>query len=103
MQTLRSTRKSKKCFFLMSLRLSDNKVLHNMASSSSFFFDFARIFLLFSLLLCTSNFWGLKNLIKQLSHSCLLDMRLVIANSALHASLAMYHVISNVHSWNNYC
>ena len=30
-------------------------------------------------------------LIKQLFHSCLLDMRLVIANSALRASLAIYH------------
>ena len=29
-------------------------------------------------------------------------MRLVIANSALRASLAIYHLISNAHSWNNY-
>ena len=28
-------------------------------------------------------------------------MRLVIANSALRASLAIYHLISNVRSWNN--
>ena len=28
-------------------------------------------------------------------------MRLVTANSALEASLAIYHVISNVRSWNN--
>ena len=40
-------------------------------------------------------------LIKQLFHSRLLDMRLVIANSALGASLAIYHLISNVRSWNN--
>ena len=38
--------------FVMSLRLSDYKVLHNIASSSSFF-DFARIFSLFSLVFRT--------------------------------------------------
>ena len=40
-------------------------------------------------------------LIKHLFHSRLLDMRLVIANSALRASLAIYHLISNASSWNN--
>ena len=83
------------------VRLSDHKVLHNIASSSSFFFDFARIFSLFSLVFRTSNFWSFRNLIKQLFHSCLLDMRLVIANSALRASLAIYDLISNALSWNN--
>ena len=39
------------------------------------------------------------NLIKQLFHSRLLDMRLVIANSTLLASLAIYHRISNARSW----
>ena len=76
-------------FFVMSLRLSDHKVLHNIASSSSFFY-FARIFSLFSLVFRTSNFWNLRNLIKQLFHSHLLDIRLVIANSALRVSLAIY-------------
>ena len=42
--------------FVMSLRLSDHKVLHNIASSSSFF-DFARIF---SLKLRTSKFLEFK-------------------------------------------
>ena len=42
-----------------------------------------------------------ENLIKQLSHSRLLDMRTVIANSALKASLAIYHLISNARSWKN--
>ena len=42
-----------------------------------------------------------ENLIKQLFHSRLLDMRLVIANSALRASLAIYHLISNAHALNN--
>ena len=81
--------------FVMSVRLSDHKVLNNIASSSSFFFDFARIFSLFSLLFRTSNFWSLRNLIKELFHSRSLDMRLVIAN------MAIYHLISNARSWNN--
>jgi len=38
-----------------------------------------RVFSLFSLVFRTSNFWSLRNLIKQLFHSRLLDMRLVIA------------------------
>ena len=42
-----------------------------------------------------------ENLIKQLFHLRLLDMRLAIANSALRASLAIYHLISNARSWNN--
>ena len=47
------------------------------------FFYLAWIFSLFSLIFRTSNFWSLRNLIKQLFHSGLLDMRLVIANSAM--------------------
>ena len=39
--------------FVMSLRLSDHEVLHNIASST--FFDFARIFSLFSLVFRTSK------------------------------------------------
>ena len=35
--TFRGTRKGKKCFFVRSIRLSDHKVLHSIASSSSFF------------------------------------------------------------------
>ena len=41
------------------------------------------------------NFWSLRNLIKPLFHSRLFDIRPVIANSALRASLAIYHLISN--------
>ena len=40
--------------FVMSLRLSDHQLLHNIASSSSFL-DFARIFSLFSLVFRTSK------------------------------------------------
>ena len=39
---------------MMSLRLSDNQVLHNIASSS-IFFNFAQIFSLFLLVFCTSK------------------------------------------------
>ena len=42
-------------FFVMSLGLSDHKVLHIFTSSSSFF-DFPRIFSHFSLVFRTSNF-----------------------------------------------
>ena len=41
-------------FFVTSLRTSDHQVLHTIASSSNVF-DFARIFLLFSLLFRTSK------------------------------------------------
>ena len=74
--------------FVMSLRLSDHKALHNIASSLQVFFDFARIFSLFSLVFRSSNFWSLRNLIKQLFRSRLLDMRLVIANSPSHIQRA---------------
>ena len=48
--------------------------------------------------LVLTNFWGLRNLIKQLFHSRLLDERLVIA---IRTSLAIDHLISNARSWNN--
>ena len=88
--------------FVMSLRLSDNKVLHNIASVLIKFFSislgFTRFFHSYFVL---PNVWSWRNLIKQLFHSRLLDMRLVIANSALRASLAIYHLISNARLWNN--
>lgn len=39
--------------------------------------------------------------IKQLFHSRLLDDEIVLANLALRASFAIYHLISNASSWNN--
>ena len=45
--------------FVMSLRLPDHKVLHNIASSSSLL-DFARIFSFFSLVFRTSKFLEFK-------------------------------------------
>ena len=75
--------------FVMSLNLSDTKVLQNMASSSSFF-QFRWDFLAFFARILYLKFFEFRNLIKKLFHSRLLDMRLVIANSALRASLAIY-------------
>ena len=60
---------------------------------------FGRFYSLLSLFFYI-NFGGVFN--EQLFHSRLLDMRLVIANSALRASLAIYHLISNARSSNNY-
>ena len=86
--------------FLMSLRLSTTRYyttshFHQLFSIS---LGFSRFFRSYFVLL---NFWSLTNLIKQLFHSRLLDMSVVIANSALRASLAIYHLISNARSWNN--
>ena len=69
--------KRQEMFFVTSLRLSDHKVSH-------------RIFII---KFRTSNVWNLRNLIKQLFHSPMLDMRLLIANSALRASLAIYDLL----------
>ena len=84
----------------MGLRLSDHKVFtqHRISSLISSFFRFRSDLLAFFARI--SYFLNL-NLIKQLFHSRLLDMRLVIANSALGASLAIYHLISNARLWNN--
>ena len=90
MPTLRSTQKGKKCFlWWVSTSVWPQGVTQHHIFIK-FFFDFARIF---SLIFRTSNFWSLRNLIK---------MRLVIAISALRASLAIYHLISNKREWNNY-
>ena len=86
---------------VMSLRLSDHEVLHNIASSSSFF-DFARIFSLFSLLFRTSKVLEFKEFNKTIIPFALVGYESgFIANSALRASLAIYHLISNARSWNN--
>ena len=100
MPTFRSTRKSKKCFLrwahvCLTTRCYATSHLHQV------FFRFRSDFLAFFARISYFNFLELKNLIKQLFHSRLLDMELVIANSALRASLAIYHLISNARSWNN--
>ena len=56
----------------------------------NFYFKFSLIFYTLGVLL-----------IQQLFNSRLLDMRSVIAYSVLRASLAIYHLMSNAHSWNN--
>ena len=76
-----------------SRRLSDSRY-YTLSHLHQDFFDFARIFSLFRSYFVFPNCWSLRNLMKQLFHSRLLDMRLVIANSALRASLAIYHLIS---------
>ena len=52
--------------FMICLRLSDHKVLQNIASSSSFF-NFAQIFSLFSLVFCTSKFLEFKEFNKTIT------------------------------------
>ena len=86
---------------VMSLRLSDHKVVTQHRILIKFFFLFRSDFLAVFARISYFKFLDLRNLIEQLFHSRLLDMRLVIANSALRASLAIYHLISNARSWNN--
>ena len=38
---------------------------------------------------------------KTINPLVLVGYEMIIANSALHASLAIYHLISNTHLWNN--
>ena len=47
-----------------------------------------------------SIFWGSFN--KTIIPLALVGYEMIIANSALRASLAMYHLVSNAPSWNNY-
>ena len=47
-----------------------------------------------------SKIWWLL-LIKTIIPLALVGYEMIIANSALRASLAIYHLISNVPSWNN--
>ena len=74
--------------FVMSLRLSDHEVLHNIASSSTFF-DFAKIFSLFSIVFRTSKLLEFKEFNK------------TIIPFALVGYETGYHLISNARSWNN--
>ena len=53
------------------------------------------IFLKFSLL----HLWGVSN--KTIIPLALVGYEMIIANSALCASLAIYHLISNARLWNN--
>ena len=59
------------------------------------FFGAFLFFLKFSLL----YFWGV--CIKTIIPLALVGYEIIIANSALCTSLAIYHLISNAHLWNN--
>ena len=54
---------------------------------------------LFLIVVYFSIFWGVFN--KTIIPLALVGYEMIIANSALRASLAIYHLISNAHSWNN--
>ena len=58
-------------------------------------FEAFLFFLKFSLL----YFWGVFN--KTIIPLALVGYEMIIANSALCASLAIYHLISNARLWNN--
>ena len=45
--------------------------------------------------------WGVFN--KTIIQLVLVGYEMIIANEACSAELAIYHLISNVHLWNNYC
>ena len=76
--------------FVMSLRLSDYKVLHNITSSSNSL-DFARIFTLFSLASRTFKFLEFKEFNKTIISFGLVGYE--TGYSQLGASLAIFYVI----------
>ena len=96
MPTFRGTRKGTKCFFVTSLRLSDQKVLHNIASSSTFF-RFCSDFSFFARI-SYFKFLEFKEFNKTIIPVALVGYE---TGYRLRASLAIYHLISNVCSWNN--
>ena len=49
----------------------------------------------------TSRYFGGIFNKKKIIPLALVSMKMIIANSVLHASLAIYHLISKAHSWNN--
>jgi len=67
MPTFRSMRKGKKCLLWWASVFLTTKCY--TTSNLRFFSDFAQIFLLFSLVFRTSDFWSLRILIKKLFHS----------------------------------
>ena len=73
-------------FFVVSLRLSDHTVLHYIASS---FFRFRSDFLAFFARISYNKFLEFKEFNKTIIPFLLLDMRLVLVNLALRASLAI--------------
>ena len=97
--------------FVMSLRLRDHHVLHNIASVLITFFSislgFAHFFRSYFVL---SKLLELRNFIKQLFHSRLMDMRLLIANSYPTRAHGMMgplqvsdHMVQKPPHWNANC
>ena len=70
-------------------------MLYEYGKRTRGFFEAFLFFLKFSLL-C---FWGVFN--KTIIPLALVGYEMIIANSALCASLAIYHLISNARLWNN--
>ena len=76
--------------FVMSLRLSDPQVLHNIASSSSFL-DFARIFTLFPLVIRTSKLLDFKEFNKTIIPFAL------VGYETGYSQLSTTHLIGYLH------
>ena len=97
--------------FVMSLHLSDHKVVTQHRIFIKFFsisLRFSRFFRLYFIL----QIFGFKEFNKTIIPFTLVGYKMVIANEARSAELAIYHLISNAHSWNifaqspsivNYC
>ena len=95
--TSRSTRKGKKCFLWWAYVYLNTRCYTTSHLHQVFFCDFVWIFSLFSLVGRISNFWSLRNLIKQLFHSRLLDMRLLISYpTRAHGIIVNYEVVGSV-------
>ena len=74
--------------------MSHYTMIYKMASVCAIFWTF--LFLLWSSFL---YFGGVFN--KTIIPLALVGYEMIIANSALRASLAIYHLIPNARSWNN--
>ena len=61
--------------------------------------DFLGLFYFYRSLVFYTNFGGVFN--KTIIPLALVGYEMIKANSALRASLAIYHLISNARSWNN--
>ena len=70
-------------------------MLYEYGKRTRDFFEAYLFFFKFSLL----NFWGVFH--KTIIPLALVGYEMIIANSTLCASLAIYHLISNARLWNN--
>ena len=82
-------------FFVMTLRLPDHtEVLHNIATSSTFFFDFAGIFSISSLVFRTSKFLEFKEFNKAIIPLALVGYK--TGYSQLGATLLVGYLPSHI-------